>query len=113
MAAELAGAVRYQGRNCTRGHGGERYTSTGQCTGCTAERQDSWRKRNPEQRAAQDLRYRTSNPERYYAAKVRWRKRNSERHREIQKRANERYRAKNATRVTQESADSVDNSSTV
>ncbi len=33
-AAMIAGAMRYHGKPCAKGHSGERYTSTGACVAC-------------------------------------------------------------------------------
>ena len=37
MKAAKAGARRYRGAPCLRGHDGERYTSTGACVQCARE----------------------------------------------------------------------------
>ena len=79
QAKEQGNATYTGGRPCKRGHGTERYASSGQCVTCLREQSKDWHRNNPDKAAEKHRKHRQSNLDKYNA----WRReRLKERYRE-------------------------------
>jgi hypothetical protein len=94
----------FTGKPCRRGHMAPRVLLGGTCGVCTEckkinqadwrednrEQHNSWRKRNPEQRAKSQKKYLETHPERRKKSSLDWIKRNLDHHRAYQRELNKR-----------------------
>lgn len=62
----------YLGIDCVKNHGGLRFVTNKKCLKCQAERQKTWRARNPLKQSGYSAKHRAAHPERVLEMSRRW-----------------------------------------